>query len=110
MKGLREENERTTNFWQKLGENLGYIDKKCINCGRLRVEKYSSGNEVCEKCGKNMIKKLGRFGFFLACSGFPECHNTRSIPLAKCPMPECNGEIVTRKTKGRGKEVYGCTN
>lgn len=67
-------------------------------------------DKVCEKCGKPMMKKLGRFGYFLACSGFPECHNTKSIPLAKCPMPGCNGEIVARKTKGRGKEFYGCTN
>lgn len=65
---------------------------------------------ICEKCGKPMVKKLGRFGFFLACSGFPECHNTRSIPLAKCPRPGCGGDIVARKTKGRGKEFYGCTN
>ncbi len=63
---------------------------------------------VCEKCGKPLIKKLGRFGFFLACSGFPECRNTKSIPLAKCP--KCSGDIVARKTKGRGKEFYGCTN
>jgi DNA topoisomerase-1 len=63
---------------------------------------------VCEKCGKPMMKKLGRFGFFLACSGFPECRNTKSIPLAKCP--KCGGDIVARKTKGRGKEFYGCTN
>ena len=67
-------------------------------------------DKICEKCGKSMMKKLGRFGFFLACSGFPECHNTKSIPLAKCPMPDCDGEIVARKTKGRGKEFYGCTN
>ena len=67
-------------------------------------------DKICEKCGKPMVKKLGRFGYFLACSGFPECHNTKSIPLAKCPMPGCNGEIVARKTKGRGKEFYGCTN
>ncbi|OQB05056.1 MAG: DNA topoisomerase 1 [Spirochaetes bacterium ADurb.Bin215] len=64
---------------------------------------------VCEKCGKPMLKKLGRFGFFLACSGFPECRNTRSIPLARCPRPGCDGEIVARRTKGRGKEFYGCT-
>lgn len=64
---------------------------------------------ICEKCGKPMLKKLGRYGFFLACSGFPECRNTRSIPLAKCPRPECDGEIVARRTKGRGKEFYGCT-
>jgi DNA topoisomerase-1 len=63
---------------------------------------------VCEKCGKPLVKKLGRFGFFLACSGFPECHNTRSIPLATCP--KCGGDIVARKTRGRGKEFYGCTN
>jgi DNA topoisomerase-1 len=63
---------------------------------------------VCEKCGRPMLKKLGRFGYFLACSGFPECRNTKSIPLAKCP--KCSGDIVARKTKGRGKEFYGCTN
>jgi DNA topoisomerase-1 len=63
---------------------------------------------VCEKCGKPMVKKLGRFGFFLACSGFPECRNTKSVPLAKCP--KCGGDIVARKKKGRGKEFYGCTN
>lgn len=67
-------------------------------------------DKVCELCGKPMVKKLGRFGFFLACSGFPACHNTRSIPLAACPKPGCGGEIVARKTKGRGKEFYGCTN
>jgi len=62
----------------------------------------------CEKCGKPMLKKLGRFGFFLACSGFPECKNPKSIPLAKCP--KCSGDIVSRKTKGRGKGFFGCTN
>jgi DNA topoisomerase-1 len=62
----------------------------------------------CEKCGKPMVKKLGRFGYFLACSGFPECRTTKSIPLAKCP--KCGGDIVARKTRGRGKEFYGCTN
>ena len=64
----------------------------------------------CELCGKPMVKKLGRFGFFLACSGFPACHNTKSIPLAKCPCKDCGGDIVERKQKGRGKSFYGCTN
>lgn len=67
-------------------------------------------DKVCELCGKPMVKKLGRFGFFLACTGFPECHNTKSIPLAKCPCKDCGGEIVERKTKGRGKSFFGCTN
>lgn len=67
-------------------------------------------DQVCEKCGKPMVKKLGRFGYFLACSGFPECRNTKSVPLARCPRPDCGGEIVARrKSKGRGREFYGCT-
>ncbi len=66
---------------------------------------------VCELCGRKMVKKLGRYGYFLACSGFPACTNTKSIPLADCPRPGCNGKIVARKkAKGRGKEFYGCTN
>lgn len=66
---------------------------------------------VCEKCGKHMVKKLGRYGFFLACEGFPDCMNTKSIPLAKCPKPGCGGDIVARRSKGgRGRKFYGCTN
>ena len=68
-------------------------------------------DEVCEKCGKPMVKKLGRFGFFLACTGFPECRNTKAVPLADCPREGCDGKIVARrKAGGKGKEFYGCTN
>ncbi|MDR3355943.1 MAG: type I DNA topoisomerase [Spirochaetaceae bacterium] len=67
---------------------------------------HETTDEVCEKCGKPMLKKLGRYGYFLACSGFPECRNTKSIPLAKCP--KCGGDIVARY--GRGKRFYGCAN
>jgi DNA topoisomerase-1 len=63
-------------------------------------------DQVCEKCGKPMVKKLGRYGYFLACSGFPECRNTKSVPVAKCP--KCGGDIVARR--GRGRKFYGCTN
>ncbi len=67
--------------------------------------------EVCEKCGRAMVKKLGRYGFFLACTGFPECMNTKSLPLADCPRPDCDGKIVARRRQGgRGREFYGCTN
>jgi DNA topoisomerase-1 len=66
---------------------------------------------VCEKCGRPLVKKLGRYGFFLACTGFPECRNTRAVPLADCPKPGCGGKIIARRRKGgRGKEFYGCTN
>ncbi|MDR2397466.1 MAG: type I DNA topoisomerase [Spirochaetaceae bacterium] len=65
-------------------------------------------DQTCETCGRPLVKKLGRYGFFLACTGFPECRHTKSLPLAKCP--HCGGDIVARKTKKRGKEFYGCTN
>ncbi|MGA2615251.1 MAG: type I DNA topoisomerase [Spirochaetia bacterium] len=66
---------------------------------------------VCDICGRPMVKKLGRYGFFLACTGFPECKNTKPVPLAPCPRPGCGGQIVARKRKrGRGREFYGCTN
>lgn len=68
-------------------------------------------DEVCEKCGKPMVKKLGRYGFFLACTGFPDCMNTKAVPLADCPRPDCDGKIIARRKQGgRGKEFYGCTN
>jgi DNA topoisomerase I len=66
--------------------------------------------ENCEKCGRPMLKKLGKYGFFLACSGFPECRNSKPIPLADCPREGCNGKIIARKKAKRGKEFYGCTN
>jgi DNA topoisomerase-1 len=64
---------------------------------------------VCDKCGSKMMKKLGRFGFFLACSGFPECRNAKPLPLGRCPR--CHtGDIVKRASKkGRGS-FYSCTN
>lgn len=86
------------------------VDEVMENVQSVKGSLDEKTDQICEKCGKPMVKKLGRFGYFLACSGFPECHNTKSIPLAKCPMPGCNGDIVARKTKGRGKEFYGCTN
>lgn len=62
----------------------------------------------CDKCGKMMVVKEGRFGKFLACPGFPECRNTKPI-LKKIGVacPECGGEIIERKTK-TGKTFYGC--
>lgn len=86
------------------------VDKVMESVQSIKGSLDEPTDKICEKCGRPMVKKLGRFGYFLACSGFPECHNTKSIPLAKCPMPGCNGEIVERKTKGRGKSFYGCSN
>jgi DNA topoisomerase-1 len=66
-------------------------------------------DEVCELCGKHMVIKHGRFGEFLACSGYPDCKNTK--PLVKktgVMCPKCGKEIVARKSK-KGKIFYGCS-
>ncbi len=65
-------------------------------------------NEVCEVCGRNMVIKLGRFGKFLACPGFPECTNTKPI-VEKMPgrCPKCGSTILKRKSK-RGYAYYAC--
>ena len=65
-------------------------------------------NEICEVCGKNMVVKIGRFGKFLACPGFPECTNTKPI-VETMPgrCPKCGSTILKRKSK-RGYAYYGC--
>ena len=69
-------------------------------------------DEVCEKCGRPMVIKLGKFGRFLACTGFPECRNARPLLIkigVKCP--QCHeGEVVEKRTrKGRQRIFYGCS-
>lgn len=64
----------------------------------------------CEKCGRMMVYKMGRFGKFLACPGFPECRNAKPIIQetgVNCPL--CNGMILLKKSK-KGKAYYGCEN
>jgi DNA topoisomerase-1 len=66
-------------------------------------------DEICEKCGKNMVIKSGRFGQFLACSGWPDCKNAKPI-LKKTGIecPQCHqDELVERKTK-KGRRFWGC--
>lgn len=62
---------------------------------------------VCEKCGRKMIKRLGRYGYFIACSGFPECKNAKGISFGVCP--KCKGDITLKRSK-KGREFYGCSN
>lgn len=65
---------------------------------------------VCDKCGRNMVIKYGRFGKFLACPGFPDCKNTKPIleeTGVHCPTCQV-GMIVERKSKKGGRKFYGC--
>lgn len=65
---------------------------------------------ICEKCGRNMVIKMGRFGKFLACPGFPECRNTKAIvEEAGVNCPKCEGKVLIKKTR-KGRRYLGCEN
>ena len=93
-------------FW---GPFKAQVDRAEEQVGRLKLEDEPTG-EVCDKCGRPMVVKYGRFGKFLACSGYPECKNTKPL-LEKtgAVCPKCGGDIVARRGKG-GRTFYGCAN
>ncbi|WP_099205754.1 type I DNA topoisomerase [Scatolibacter rhodanostii] len=71
--------------------------------------KSDETDEICDKCGLPMVIKYGRFGRFMACSGYPECKNVKKILKetgAECP--KCGGKIISRKSK-KGREFFGCS-
>ncbi len=89
-------------FSKHLAEKYESVEKQDFN---------ESTDEICEKCGKPMVIKRGRFGRFLACSGFPECKNTKNLPPVSLHItcPKCKeGEIVERSTR-KGRMFYGCS-
>jgi len=92
-------------FYGPFSEELKAAD---AGVERVRLEDKPTG-ELCELCGKPMVLKTGRFGDFIACSGYPECRNTRPIVQktgVKCP--KCGKEIVVRRSK-KGRVFYGCS-
>ena len=65
---------------------------------------------ICEKCGRQMVVKMGRYGKFIACPGYPECKNIKKyVEKVGVTCPECGSDVITRKTK-TGKVFYGCSN
>jgi len=92
-------------FYGTLEKELAVADKEIE---KVEIQDEVT-DEICELCGKNMVIKHGRFGEFLACSGYPDCKNTK--PIVKktgvmCPL--CGKEIVARKSR-KGKVFYGCS-
>ncbi len=66
-------------------------------------------DQICDKCGKPMVIKWGRYGRFISCSGFPDCKNAKPVTSGvKCPEPGCTGELV-QKRNPRGRVFYGCS-
>ena len=92
-------------FYGTLKEELDIADKQIE---KVEFEEELTG-EMCEKCGKPMAVKHGRFGVFAACTGYPECKNTKPLVQSinvKCP--KCGKDIVARKSK-KGRVFYGCS-
>lgn len=91
-------------FYEPFIKNLKEKEKTVEKKEDEKTEK------VCDKCGKPMVIKVGRFGKFIACSGFPECKTTKQLVNnvgMKCP--DCQtGEVITRRTK-KGKTFWGCS-
>lgn len=83
--------------------------KKDMQGVKIKLKEEET-DEICEKCGRNMVVKVGRFGKFLACPGYPECKNTKPLVLkTKAKCPECGGDVIEKKTK-KGTSFYGCSN
>ena len=104
--GKVEKNDLLREFYGPFEETVEKADE-AIGKVEMPVE---VSNVRCEKCGRMMVVKQGRYGKFLACPGFPECRNTKPLLVdtgVKCP--KCGGAIVERKTH-RGRKFYGCEN
>ncbi|MDR3602851.1 MAG: type I DNA topoisomerase [Desulfosporosinus sp.] len=92
-------------YYKPFAVTLAYAEEQI---GKVKIEDQVS-EEICDLCGRNMVIKMGRYGKFLACPGFPECRNTK--PLfeevgANCP--KCSKPLVVRRSK-KGRKFYGCS-
>ncbi|WP_337519919.1 type I DNA topoisomerase [Anaerotignum faecicola] len=98
--------------WKQIIRDFYPDFKKSVENAAEKLEKIEIKDEetdiVCEKCGRNMVIKYGRYGKFLACPGFPECQNAKPyFEEAGVNCPECGGKVLIKKTK-RGRIYYGC--
>lgn len=100
--------------WKKVIDEFYKPFEKTVEKVEEELEHVELTPEVsdvpCEKCGRMMIIKYGRYGKFLACPGFPECHNAKPlIEKIDVPCPKCGGTVQIRKTKKK-KKFYICEN
>ncbi len=101
-------------LWTEILDDFYQSLKKELKDAEEKMEKVVIQDEetdvVCEKCGRKMVIKQGRFGKFLACPGFPECRNTKAIAVETgVNCPKCGGMILQKKS-AKGKKYFGCEN
>lgn len=98
--------------WKQIIRDFYPDFKESVENAAEKLEKVEIKDEesdvICEKCGRNMVIKYGRYGKFLACPGFPECQNAKPyFEEAGVNCPECGGKVLIKKTK-KGRVYYGC--
>jgi DNA topoisomerase-1 len=104
--GKRNWKELLAGFYKDFSKSVETASEK-ISKIELPVEE---SDEVCEKCGRKMVIKMGRYGKFLACPGFPECRNAKPILNdAGVICPKCGGKIYNKKSK-KGRHYLSCEN
>jgi len=99
------------NWKELLADFYGPFEKLLDNADSIeRVQlPVITTDEICEKCGANMVIKEGRFGEFLACPNYPECKNTKAIvKYIDTPCPKCGNRVVEKKSNKTRKIFYGC--
>ena len=104
--GQQDWRQAVDEFYKGFDKSLQEAEKN-MEGKKVKVPEEPT-DEVCEKCGRNMVIKVGRYGKFLACPGFPECSNTK--PLLKATpglCPQCGGRMLIRKS-AKGRVYYGC--
>ncbi len=104
--------EEGTREWKSVVEEFYLPFAKTLEVAEEAIGKIEVKDEIsdipCEKCGRLMVYKQGRFGKFLACPGYPECKNTRSIvEEIDAVCPNCGGKVQVRKSK-KGAKYYTC--
>jgi DNA topoisomerase-1 len=114
MEDKLDEIEENGIEWRKVVEDFYRPLEEMVARAEKKMEKIvireKETEEVCDRCGRNMVIKHGKYGKFLACPGFPECRNTKPLlEKAGVPCPECGGDIVIKRTK-KGRTFYGCAN
>ena len=106
--GERDYIEMLHTFYDDFEDNLSKVKKEMEG---VKIKLKEEETDVkCEKCGANMVVKVGRFGKFLACPNYPKCKNTKPFVVnTEGVCPRCGGQVVTKKSK-RGYKFYGCSN
>ena len=93
------------------GDFIATVDKAKAEMQGQKIKLKEDETDVkCDKCGRNMVIKSGRFGKFLACPGYPDCKNTKPLVVeTKATCPVCGGKVIEKKSK-KGYAFYGCGN